>query len=101
MSAYCVRADHFVLGVYVLQRGEEGVRVDEDLLGHQLLILQVLPHEVKREEEEDDDEDHREALEDEAGLVVVENDRENRIAQEDDDIADGDEEAPRGEVEHD
>ena len=58
IEAYCVRADHLILGVNVLQRGEEGVRVDENLLGHQLLILQVLPHEVKREEEEDDDEDH-------------------------------------------
>ncbi len=98
--SYCVRADHLILGVHVLQGGEECVRVDEDLLRHQVLVLQVLPHKVHREEEEDDDKDHRKTLEDETGLVMVVNDCKNGVAQQDHDIANGDVQAPRGEVEH-
>ena len=70
------------------------------MLRHQLLVLQVLPNKVHCEEEEDNDQDHRETLEDKSRLVVVEYDSEDSIAQENHDIANGDEEALSREIKH-
>ena len=57
-------------------------RVEEDLLGHELFVHLVLPDEKGCKVQKYQEKEHREGLEDNRGLIVVEDDGEKGIEDE-------------------